>query len=158
MFGWLHGKKFLFCAGNHDFIDPDDFVSLLRRLGVDAHNITDRRVEHGPVSFYGFPWCPPITGEWNFEVQESDIRERLGKLPIVDVLVTHCPPYQVLDVDNCGFHRGSTAMNSWYSYAGNVPKKAWLFGHLHESGGIQVRDRTGVLFSNAATTQNLLEL
>jgi len=145
------GRKLLLIPGNHDFIDFDLLVKMFKSVGIDAYNICNRTLELDGITFYGFPYCPPITGEWNFETAEEDINSRLKDIPQVDVLVTHSPPGNILDG---GF--GSKAMSLWLSYGENIPKRAWLFGHMHDNFG--TKEVMGIKFSNAATVQNVIEI
>jgi Icc-related predicted phosphoesterase len=148
---WLKGRTFLYCPGNHDFAESSKVVAFLRSIGIDAYDMKDKRVDIEGISFYGFPWCPPITREWNYETSEDDINSRLKEVPQVDVLITHCPPGGIMDG---GY--GSNAMSLWLSYGVNIPRRAWLFGHMHEYSGVS--EVMGIKFSNAATTQNVIEI
>ena len=150
---WCGGKPFVYIAGNHDFFDP---VPIMRRAGIDAHS-ADGPVEIGGWRFMGLPDVPWMGGEWNHERVEAEIAERFAHVlewrP--DVIVSHCPPYGVLDVAY-GNHIGSTSVATALLYGEHEPR-AYLCGHCHEMGGKQAQLRNTIV-SNAATTRRAVEV
>jgi Icc-related predicted phosphoesterase len=157
---WLAGRPMLYCAGNHDFLSPEHAAQVLNEAGAKVTNITDRSVLLEGRAFYGFPWCPPITGEWAFETTEDGIAARIRELPKtgIDVFVTHAPPYGILDCApffGTFDHIGSRALRNAIAY-GKIRPALHLFGHAHESCGLQCLD--GILYSNAARTKHIIEI
>lgn len=173
---WLGDRRFLFCSGNHDFIDP---CPILRKEGINATNITLSKREHNGVSFYGFPYIPWIGGEWNYECHSNDMYLYVQKLKEVllqgvDVLVAHCPPYGILDADfviRDGPH--SIVVPKWTEHCGNlhltnllsyqmdeIPEhlrpKYLLTGHMHQHYGWS--EMFGITISQAATQVHTLEI
>jgi len=153
---WLGAKPFLFCPGNHDFVDP---IPYLRAAGVSAHSIADCLFELKGVRFYGFPWVP-VFGSWNYMVSSEERRARLapalelldeGK---IDVFVAHGPMRGVLDRNGDGERCGSRVMREAMQNA-KIPPKLFLHGHIHESAGVHGWSR-GVIVSNAACVQRIL--
>jgi Icc-related predicted phosphoesterase len=53
-------------------------------------------------------------------------------IPKVDILVTHCPPYKILDKADSGKHGGSKALRNKVL---EIKPKFHLFGHIHEGSG-----------------------
>jgi Icc-related predicted phosphoesterase len=148
---WIGNRAFLYCAGNHDFLPPAHMADILAMAGVRIENITDNVVSVDGVAFCGFPWCPPITGEWKYETTEQDISDRLhDERRAFDVFVSHCPPAGILDLGHHIDSIGSTALAAWANGSGRP--NIWLFGHAHESSGIAIH--AGCLYSNAALTQH----
>lgn len=172
---WIGGRTFIFCDGNHDFIDP---CEILQREGVRAISITNRLKQHNGITFYGFPYIPWIGGEWNYECHVPDMINQVAKLKLalsrgVDVLVAHCPPYGILDanfvirdgtrlvVPGWAEHCGNRILTNLLSYElDNIPKelrpKYLLCGHIHESHSIM--EEFGMTISNAATIVRLIEI
>lgn len=173
---WIEDRPFLFCAGNHDFIDP---TPLLQKAGINAINLTNQSYQYKGIKFYGFPYIPWICGEWNYECHHPEMNREIRRLRDVllsgiDVLVTHCPPYGVLDA-NVVLRDGKTMIvPSWAESCGNTQltnlltydledlsiesrPKYLLCGHIHESHSI-VTDILGMTISNAATTVHLIDL
>lgn len=62
----------------------------------------------------------------------------------VDVLITHAPPYGILDRDG-SIHYGS---NELLSRVTSVRPRIHLFGHIHKANGLE--ESGGTVFSNAA--------
>ena len=62
----------------------------------------------------------------------------------VDVLITHAPPYGILDQDG-SIHYGS---NELLSRVTAVRPRIHLFGHIHKANGLE--ESGGTVFSNAA--------
>lgn len=153
---WANGCPFVFCLGNHDFLDPEIVETELREMGVVAFNVTDQARDICGMKFRGFPWVPRIEGEWNFEVTEQEIADKLKRVDVPDVMVAHGPIAGVLDVTFDRKPHGSSAMANWIAYKNAKQPKAYLCGHMHDSFG--VRSEIGMLISNAATTMNLIEV
>jgi len=151
---WLGGRPFLFCQGNHDFIDP---VPELKEAGINAIDLTMQYiVEHNGVRFFGFPWVKYFTGEWNWEAEERDIVRHLRLVPPVDVLVTHGPIYGVLDQNIYRTRCGSQALKDFLRDVPTPPKYV-LHGHIHEAAGHTGWSR-GIIVSNAAGIQQVWEI
>ena len=172
---WLHRYKdvlrawmpppmpFLFCRGNHDFMDP---VPALQSFGLNAIDITNKFVEQGGVTFYGFPYVPWFTGEWCGELEMWQMQKELETLVQVlddkkpDVLVCHGPMYNVMDLaygERCG---SKDLAHAVFSVAKHFPKH-FLCGHIHESHGESYMERSSgerMHLSNAATTFHVFEV
>lgn len=140
---FFEGKPVVWVPGNHDWINlsdemPGDCVYLL-----DENN---PRTILGK-KFSGFRYIPYIAGWWKGELQESDIaiktRIVLDQKP--DILVTHTNPAQLL-----GSKYGSVALFSAMMYKEHSVK-LHLFGHTHETGGMNT-EVNGVRYYNGATT------
>lgn len=156
---WRAGRPVIFCAGNHDFVQPK-WDGIL--------DCTNKIVEHGGLRFYGFPYVPAF-GDWNWGCSGEELRARfepVGRMVNrgdVDVLVCHCPPWGVLDEVPCGEwfggdggkNIGNPALSFWLRHWKRKPL-AILCGHVHESHGTEVRE--GVLVSNTATIHRVLDL
>ena len=161
---WLQGAPFLFVPGNHDFLHPTLMENTLKAGGVNAINLMDKVVEYENVNFYGFPYVPPISDMWNYEKELPEMQEEIDKMVsvlntnYVDVLVAHAPFYQMLDLTMGNQCIGNSLMNTAIDYKLNkdmIPQY-YLHGHLHENYGVSIRN--GMLVSNAATSQNIVEI
>ena len=161
---WLQGQPFLFILGNHDFCSPEMLEELLRSLGIDAHNITEKVYPFKDVTFYGFPYVPAINGMWNYEREVPEMETEVEKLVEalnknhVDVLACHSPIHGTLDLSMGNLVLGSTVITNALDY--KVEKemlpKFYLHGHIHEAHGMSVRN--GMVISNAATTKHIIEV
>jgi Icc-related predicted phosphoesterase len=86
------------------------------------------------VSFFGVGGGSPPTpfGEWSYDFSEEQAQALLEKCPMNAVLVTHSPPYGVVDIDGGGIHRGSTAIRD--AILRTNPKLV-ICGHIHAGWG-----------------------
>lgn len=151
---WIGERPLLIVHGNHDFINT---VSLLRAQGIEAYDLDDKRLDHGGLVFHGFPWVPSF-GPWNRGISEKEISLRLLQVDMegVDIFVSHCPMYGVLDRNAEGERCGSRSLRSHFQESPHVPKYL-LHGHIHEAAGILGWSR-GMIVSNAATTQRIIDV
>ena len=87
-------------GGNHDF-------PLQRREFQFSHAefLEDRLIEVEGLTIYGSPWCPDLVG-FAYYLSDDDLAQRWRRIPeAIDVLITHTPPYGILDVH--GSHQDS---------------------------------------------------
>lgn len=154
---WVDHRTFVLCRGNHDYVDP---IPMMREMGIDAYGIDDRMLHLDGISFYGFPWVPYFSGEWNHEVSPRELTARLDAAePLIaacDILVAHCPIYGVLDMTQEGERAGSKPMRKLLQRAERVPN-LYLCGHIHEQGGALQRWSRDIDVSNAACSQRILD-
>jgi Icc-related predicted phosphoesterase len=162
---WLQNKPFLFCSGNHDFINP---CAILQENGIKAIDLDNNVVEYGGLTWYGFPYIPMIQGFWNKECGSQYLKEETdkfvkrledaNKFDALDVLVSHCPLYGILD-ECFGEHCGNQHMNNVLAYRFNKLPKLMCFGHIHNSWGCDTFGEEDEMFiSNAATGYRILEI
>jgi len=151
-------SKFLSCSGNHDFVS---LASELVKYNIDAVDLDTTWIKYEGISFAGFPYIPYIIGEWNFELVDDDLRKKtnkfLDKCSGTDILVMHCPPYGILDeLDKFTKIGGNVHLTNSLFYRMEMLPKALCCGHFHLNYGITKINN--ILFSNAATTYNVLEI
>jgi Icc-related predicted phosphoesterase len=150
-FNWIrsnHSGEVVLISGNHDrfqWKSPIIFQSLLDKFNI-------RYLEHSScnlngILIWGSPVTPPILTGLNrrFELLEDRRKLIWDTIPVnTDIVITHCPPYGILDAVE-GFHLGcSLLLDSIYK----VKPKYHIFGHIHESFGYDEKD--GIQFINAA--------
>lgn len=126
--------------GNHDHVG-EHMRTLLPLAGWPSHvhPLVNDAVMLDGVTFYGVPQTPRFY-DWAFN--EDDTDEALGRcwreVPDgTDVLVSHGPPYGVVDSIRIGSeHLGSLTQRTWLCNpdATNRPRLV-ICGHIHGSGG-----------------------
>ena len=145
-------KYKIFIAGNHDRYcenNPELFEALVDDY-VDQNVIylKDDIIEVEGLKIYGTPWQPYFCN-WAFNISDSDILTSLYQnIPEdLDILITHCPPYNTLDKThitpayydntvNCGEEPlGSKELETVLSELGEHRPKIHCFGHIHGDGG-----------------------
>jgi hypothetical protein len=153
-FKWQPHKHKIFVAGNHDLgLDPNLTPPLAlqqnKELFKFCHYLDDSGVEIDGVKFWGSPWQPWFMS-WGFNLPRgAALKEHWDKIPMgTDVLITHSPPYGILDKVYRGHtwdHKTQTT-RATYEYVGcrdmleavqRVKPKFHLFGHIHGTYGCQ---------------------
>ena len=122
-------------AGNHDFCLRG---ASLEGLDDNCHYLCNSGVLIEGVKFYGVPMFfeDAVTGR-----SEDDFMN----IPAdTDVLVTHQPPEDILDLSD-EIHYGNPVL--WQRVMQVCPKYH-LFGHIHKAAGVETRN--GTVFSNGA--------
>eukprot|EP00026_Physarum_polycephalum_P015377 Phypoly_transcript_16042.p1 GENE.Phypoly_transcript_16042~~Phypoly_transcript_16042.p1 ORF type:complete len:290 (+),score=36.88 Phypoly_transcript_16042:111-872(+) len=143
--GTLPHPHKLIVSGNHDYHwpDEDEGNSWLVWLGWKKSRFkkmlsNGRCLEHEEICVNGIR----IHGTaWNFNdpsLVYSKIRSG------IDILITHKPPKGILD----GIELYGSGGDLLFEKVMEIRPKVHIFGHIHESYGIQEKD--GILFINAA--------
>jgi len=156
---WLKGKKFIWCSGNHDWISP---VSLFLEFGIEAYDATLAPVSVNDISFYGIPYVNPV-GDWNWpmndgesELAEYNIKDDFKKHGVPQILLSHAPPYTVLDKTIRGDNIGSRiVLDLLRQYKDNIQLN--LNGHCHEDNGI-VKFGNIIVCNSATTKGNIFSI
>jgi predicted phosphodiesterase len=143
--GKLPHKHKIVISGNMDGIGV--YAKPAGGLFKNAKYLLDSSVWAEGLLFYGSPWTPRYDG--GFQYDGESMREGKAiwdKVPVgVDVLVTHGPPYGVLDETRSGHHVGDRALLLTLH---DVHPQYHVFGHVHNSYGQEHHRHT--TFINAA--------
>lgn len=136
-FIWFDKQKYkhrILIAGNHDNVlkeYPPTYGTW--------HYLCDSGVELEGIKFWGSPWTKTFPGmnpkckAFTFDT-EDELMNKFELIPHdTDVLITHSPPYGVLDKVVEGFSVGSPALYNWLKYVERP--KLHVFGHIHEAYG-----------------------
>jgi len=152
-FGWFaalpHPHKIL-VAGNHEKAMEENNALMRLRIPPDIMYLQDSGTTIAGLRFWGSPRTP--SPQWMaFVHRPSDDPERLwDHLPEnTDVLVTHGPPYGILDRAYNGHRFGDKDLMKRVHL---VRPRLHLFGHIHEQNGNM--ERFGTVFVNAAIGDN----
>ena len=145
-YGNLPHKHKIFIAGNHDFffedITKDTIESVLPNNVIYLEN---SGIEINGINFWGSP-SQPIFFDWAFNKTHEELKKTWSKIPVdTDVLITHCPPHQILDKTNNGLNVGCKALKERLEI---INPKINVFGHIHEAYGIEKQNET--TFINAS--------
>ncbi len=137
-FEWLTQQRYnktLFISGNHDawmqknrdYYDKGKVVYLC-----------DSGTEFEGLRIWGSPWsltfpginpkCAAFTGT------EAVLRKKYIHIPKdLDILITHTPPWGMLDLSSDGLHCGSKEL--LFAVLEKKPRYH-IFGHIHEAHGV----------------------
>lgn len=183
-------KKKIFIAGNHDIcldknkavqykqegnvygwsIQLDNYneaLTLIDKYDVVYLNGTDYVYEG--IKFHGSPYSPSFHRQhWAFNADRgAEIMKQWGKIPSdVDVLLTHTPPYNMLDNLREYAEPGEDIHVGCQDLMGVIKKrllklKLHCFGHIHDNYGIvyePISNKRRVLFSNGAMLTNQYDI
>lgn len=134
-FSELPAKHKVYVAGNHDVLFEAD-PKLARALLPDGVvYLQDSQVEIEGLRIWGSPWQPEFYN-WAFNLPRGDdLRAKWSKLPSdLDILVTHSPPWGILDVNAFGDSVGCEELRA---ATNQRPPRLHVFGHVHGSYGVK---------------------
>lgn len=130
----------IFIAGNHDFGFEimDTIAPEYNALGVTY--LMDSFVVIDGFKIYGSPWQPRFYN-WAFNVDRGDaIAKKWELIPDdVDVLITHGPPFGILDDTIQGLRVGCEEL---YKKVVEVKPRVHVFGHIHYGYGTRILEDT----------------
>jgi Icc-related predicted phosphoesterase len=151
-FGGLDYKYKIFIAGNHDFWLEDETVRRVqRRLPKNVYYLCDSGVEIECIKFWGSPVNPRFF-DWAFNRDRGEDIRKHWKLIAkdTDVLITHTPPFGILDRTMSGVHIGCEDL---LKAVKQIKPRYHLFGHIHEAYGTIKSDET--TFVNGSVLDDL---
>lgn len=131
--------------------------SIIKRENIDFQEcksalknciyLEDSSVTIKGVKIYGSPHQPPFH-DWGFNRTEEEIIPIWKNIPEdTDVLMTHGPPYDILDLCVSGDKAGCPHLRK--EVLERVKPQYHVFGHIHEQSG--KKDIGGVKFINASS-------
>jgi Icc-related predicted phosphoesterase len=141
-------KKIVFIAGNHDTWWEKHQIRWEvdeTEKGKEQHIIylCDSGTEFEGIKIWGSPWTKTFEGmnpkckAFTFD-SEEELEEKWALIPNdIDILITHSPPYDILDeVDSqqhcTSYHVGSRSL---LKRVCEIKPKLHVFGHVHEGYG-----------------------
>jgi Icc-related predicted phosphoesterase len=114
-------------------------VQVSHPASTDYVSIDVLMYEHRKLKIWGSPWTLRFKGMnpncMAFTVDtEEELAEKWALIPDdVDILVTHGPPFTILDITADGRQLGSTSLMS--EHMRRLRPKLWVWGHIHEAYG-----------------------
>lgn len=145
----------IFIAGNHDFLlEKSKDKDLERLIPDDIIYLNDSGVNINGMHIWGSPVTPKFFN-WAFNRTRGEaIKRHWNLIPSnTDILITHGPPYGILDQVSNEMHVGCVDL---LQATKRIKPKVHLFGHIHESYGI--RKSSDTKFINACQMNELYEL
>jgi len=143
--------------GNHDKkfqTHPYWAAEYIKQLCADGKTffLVDSFVTINGITFWGSPWTPAFReseGAYTLKSVKA-ARDLWQKIPAeLDVLITHGPPYGILDQIKNGKHVGDAEL---LQAVKRVKPRAHVFGHVHTGHGKVEID--GILFVNGAVVND----
>lgn len=138
---WLDEQAYTYkvvIAGNHDNnIDPDLIDSLKNTI-----YLCDSGTEFEGLKIWGTPWSSQFPGmnrkccAFTRPFMES-LQDRWDLIPDdVDILITHTPPFGILDQVAKEYSASVGNMDLRKALETRIKPKLHVFGHIHEHGGM----------------------
>mgnify|MGYP001466990095 CR=1 FL=1 len=135
-------------AGNHDFAFQDDYenaVDILKNAGGIVY-LQDAAYQiesdDGPIRIWGAPWQPWFHN-WAFNLRGAELKAVWDLIPRdTEVLITHGPPFEVLDETNRGDCVGCKYLRKRIL---EIKPKLHICGHIHEGYGLASLGTTSVM-------------
>jgi hypothetical protein len=128
-------------GGNHELCCSKVTTERVREKFItNAEYYNGESITHESLKL----WLSPLTKSRNltyranaFSTTSDQLTKEFAKCPSdVDILVTHCPPYGILDMHRGGHRMGSLEL--WQTVQRVLPT-VHVFGHCHDNGGAETR-------------------
>lgn len=147
-FSKLNYRYKIFIAGNHDlYFEAISHKPIERAIipqNVIYLNDSGTTVEN--IKVWGSPVQPKFYN-WAFNRKRgAEIKQHWDLIPAdTDILITHGPPFQCLDLNSRKEHLGCEDLLHKVNL---IKPKYHVFGHIHESYG--TLEKNGTMFINAS--------
>lgn len=139
-------KHKVFIAGNHDFYFEEAVKNKMKIEIPDVIYLNDSGCKIDGLKFWGSP-IQPAFFNWAFNRKRgAEIKKHWDLIPNdTDVLITHGPPYTILDLAKNGEYVGCKELKNKVK---KIQPKLHVFGHIHEAYGKVTQNKT--IFVNAS--------
>ncbi len=148
-------KHKIFIAGNHDFYFEKEKAAKIKMLLPDSITyLKDEGTEVEGIKIWGSPYTPWFFN-WAFNERRGELLDRhWQKIPNdTDVLLTHGPPFGILDMV---INEQNVGCKNLLQRVLEVKPKVHVYGHIHEDYGSVKRH--GIRFINASVLNEVYEL
>ena len=145
---WFSKQKYkykIFIAGNHDFSFENQFDEII--IPDNVTYLNDSGIEIEGLYIWGSPITPTFYNLAFNRDRGKEIEYHWNKIPVkTDILITHGPPYGILDETETHFNTGCKNL---LEKIGSINLKYHIFGHIHEASGIT--KKKGTIYINASS-------
>jgi len=133
---WYDDLKFNFkilIAGNHDFFAAEHSIRFKEIIPEGITYLDDSGTSINDIKIWGSPVQPDLIG-WAFgKNRGKEMKYHWDLIPEdIDILITHTPPYGILDKTRFGKSIGCEELSIRLK---SLAVKIHIFGHVHESYG-----------------------
>lgn len=150
--------KIVIIAGNHDNNISADMIESTTR----CYYMEDSYSSFEGLKIWGSPWTLQFKGQnpdcmaFSYPLQ-IQMEEKWEEIPDdVDILVTHTPPFGIMDQAYAWYRKVRTGCPSLLKKVKEIKPKLHVFGHIHEHGG-KTKEYDGTIFVNAAHVNEYYE-
>lgn len=134
-------------AGNHDWLfERQDSAYIQNLIPENIIYLNDSGTEIKGLQIWGSP-VQPTFFSWAFNRDRGrEIKSHWDLIPLhTDILITHGPPFGILDKTDKGMHVGCEELRKRVDL---IKPKLHVFGHIHEAYGLHHENNT--IFANAS--------
>ena len=144
-----HYDHRLYIAGNHDFLYERDPVIAKKLIPDNIIYLEDSGIEIEGIKFWGTP-ISPMFNNWAFNRPIEKRKLYWDLIPDdIDILITHCPPYGILDFSlYSNEHTGCSVLLE--TIVNRVKPKFSIYGHIHGNYGYIIDKENNIIFINAS--------
>jgi len=144
----------IFIGGNHDIYLDENPVDLLELIPENITYLNNRGFEINDIKMWGSPTCPDLV-DWAFGKHRREMIDHWKYMPTeIDILITHTPPYGILDKSS--LHR-SLGCEYLMGKVKEIKPQYHIFGHIHASYGLtKIDDTTFINASNLDSYKGLI--
>ena len=165
LFWWQELRRryhVLWIPGNHDLHVQQGELS-----GHRCHCLWNKVIGRDGLSFYGVSMSPAydmpeLASQWANMTTRWEVEEAAYAMPKVDIVVSHCPPYGILDAAGLTkyadgtWEKRSIGSNALRNYIDREKPRLVICGHVHGCAGAVLYGQTAVV--NVAETWALIEV
>ncbi|WP_121666817.1 metallophosphatase domain-containing protein [Mesonia aquimarina] len=121
-------------AGNHDFyLESCSLTERNKLIPKNVHYLHDKSVKIMDLNFWGSPHTP-VLDRWAFGKDVLSLEKHWDKIPKeTDVVITHTPPYDILDESHQQNALGCAILRKRIA---SIQPRFHIFGHMHNNYGI----------------------
>jgi Icc-related predicted phosphoesterase len=155
---WIEKQPYtykVFIAGNHDFFFENFTQQEIQdKLPKGVFFLNDSGIEIEGIKIWGSPITPTFCNLAFNRNRGKEIAIHWDKIPLeTDILITHGPPYGILDKTFNGLHVGCEELAQKVI---DIKPKFHIFGHIHEAHGSTKENNTKYI--NAASVDIAYEI
>jgi Icc-related predicted phosphoesterase len=148
-------RKKVVIGGNHDtLLQHADETGYTRWAGWGSY-FCDSGTEFEGLKIWSSPWSKTFDGmnphcKAFTKDTEEELAEKWAFIPEdVDILVTHSPPFSILDATVDRRQVGSSSLMA--RHLNGMHPRLWVWGHIHESyGKVEPYDWAKTIYVNAS--------
>jgi Icc-related predicted phosphoesterase len=151
-------KYKIFIAGNHDLLYDSNFYPDFQDKKIfypkyyNSIYLENNGINIEGLNIWGSPYSCDFGG-WAFMKKDKDLQSIWNQIPdATDILITHSPPFGVLDKTTKNLNVGSKTLRNKVR---KIKPKIHIFGHIHEASGIKKINKTKFINASMWNYNNL---